>query len=245
MTDFWFLVPAHGRFDLAAVCLRQLRRTCDTLTAAGLAANAVVVADDKNLAVAENLGFATVDCPNHPLGRKWNDAYELACRHGGAKWVAPLGSDDWIDAEFILAGLLPESGQIRCARLSAVVSPDGCWATALRIPYPGGDGVRIWDTSLLERVDYRPADEDVDRAIDTRALERVTRRGGKPDLVYFDLHPWQIVDWKSDDDQLNSYDGCLTYADGPPQPNPLSFLAQWYPVEALHEMRDLKQAVAA
>lgn len=26
-----FIVPAHKRFDLARVCLRQLRRTCDAL----------------------------------------------------------------------------------------------------------------------------------------------------------------------------------------------------------------------
>lgn len=25
----WFVVPVHGRLQLAAICLQQLRRTCD------------------------------------------------------------------------------------------------------------------------------------------------------------------------------------------------------------------------
>ena len=29
MSSLWFVVPAHGRLELAAICLRQLRRTCD------------------------------------------------------------------------------------------------------------------------------------------------------------------------------------------------------------------------
>jgi hypothetical protein len=55
-----FVVPAHGRLELAEVCLRTLRWTCDELTAAGIDSSAIVVACDENLAVARELGFAKI-----------------------------------------------------------------------------------------------------------------------------------------------------------------------------------------
>lgn len=52
MSSLWFIVPAHGRAQLARICLGQLRRTCDALNAEGIAATAVVIADDENLDTA-------------------------------------------------------------------------------------------------------------------------------------------------------------------------------------------------
>jgi hypothetical protein len=40
MRSLWFICPAHGRAKLTAICLRQLRRTCDALAADGVAATA-------------------------------------------------------------------------------------------------------------------------------------------------------------------------------------------------------------
>ena len=74
----WFIVPAAGRVALAEICLRQLRRTCDALTAEGIHATAVVVADDENLATARHLGFGTVERDNRFLSRKFNDGIQYA-----------------------------------------------------------------------------------------------------------------------------------------------------------------------
>jgi hypothetical protein len=38
VSSLWFVVPAQGRFFLTAICLRQLRRTCDALTENGISA---------------------------------------------------------------------------------------------------------------------------------------------------------------------------------------------------------------
>lgn len=79
--SFAFVVPCHGRHELAAVCLRQLRRTCDALAWNGLPATAVVVAHDSRFeALADELDFAYVRQRNHPLGRRWNDGYERAAQ---------------------------------------------------------------------------------------------------------------------------------------------------------------------
>ena len=101
MPSLWFVVPAHGRFDLATVCLRQLRRTCDALLDAGIEASAVVVGDDPSLQTATELGFGTVRRDNRFLSRKFNDGIQLALDERfnprPADYVVPFGSDDWVD----------------------------------------------------------------------------------------------------------------------------------------------------
>jgi hypothetical protein len=78
MPSLWFIVPAHGRAQLAAICLRQLRRTCDALTENGIEATAVVIADDENLDTARELGFGTIERENR-VAMKYNDGIQLAC----------------------------------------------------------------------------------------------------------------------------------------------------------------------
>jgi hypothetical protein len=252
VTSLWFLVPAHGRVDLTRVCLRQLRRTCDALTEGGLYANAVVAADDANIDTAEELGFATVWRVNEPLGRKWNDCYQLACdpklNPEPADYVAALGTDDWVDPEFILAGGMPDEKTMRCARLSAVVNEDCTRLANLNITYAGGDGVRIIPAAMLEPLRWRPAEEDYNRAMDTSVITRIGRDLGRaPQVEYFDLHPLQIVDFKSST-QLNPYEDCLTYLNGVESTDPFGDLAAVYPAEAIDEMRalvDSRMAAAA
>lgn len=236
--SFWFVVPAHGRVELTTVCLRQLARTCETMAAGGIHTSAVVIAADENLETAKSLGFATVERVNHPLGRKINDGYQAAA-FAGVDYVAPFGTDDWVDPALILDGDLPAEDAIRCCRLSAVVREDARRIARLRIPYDGGDGVRIWPTSLFKRLGYRPAQEDRDRAIDTSVLVNVTRAlGRQPRIVYHDLHALQILDFKSET-QLNSYRDCLTYLQGEESHTPFADIAPHFPSEAIEEMRAL------
>ncbi len=250
MTSLWFLVPAHGRVALTEVCLRQLRRTCATLTENGVRASAAIVAEDENLDVAAALGFGTVERPNRPLGRRWNDLYELAGR-AGVDYVVPLGSDDWVDPSLILAQVEAD-GEVRCSRLSAVVNEDATRLARLNIRYGGrhdfGDGVRVIQSSLLEPLGFRPADEDRPRAIDTSVFERIAQMlGRQPGVSFVDLHPLQIVDWKSDEEQLNSYADCV--GDGrlgaDESTDPFGDLADFYPAAALEEMRALHPVAVA
>jgi hypothetical protein len=244
----WFVVPAQGRLEVAAVCLRQLARTCEQLEREGVAASAVVVADDENLDTAAELGFATVRRRNDPLGRKWNDGYQLACdpalnRHP-AGFVVPLGTDDWVDPALIMA-MLDGRGEMRCTRGSCVVREDGRMLATLSVAYgghdlDGGDGVRMLERSLLERVGYRPAENDVARALDTSVLRHLTNVLGRPVRRSFhEVHPWQIVDFKSAGEQLNSYAACLAHRDREEDRDPFGTLARFYPREAVDEMAAL------
>lgn len=244
----WFVVPAFGRHDVARVCLRQLRRTCDSLPG-GVSGHAVVVADEPEYeALAAELGFVYVHRGNYPLGRKWNDGYARACdpelNPEPADWVVPLGSDDWVDPDWV-AGDLRENA-IQCTRRSTIVREDGTRLARLRIPYFGGDGVRVFPRWMLEALGYRPAGEEKGRAIDTSTFGRLEQiLGQHPPVRYRDLHPHVVVDWKTARGQLNSYASCQVYRDGDEDRNPFGTLGRYYPAEALEEMRRVYGAQVA
>lgn len=244
MTSVMFVVPAHGRFELTRVCLRQLRRTCDELAGHDVRASALVVADDENLDTARECGFGTVERANTPLGRKWNDGYQLACDPSvnphPADWAVPFGSDDWIDTRLVLAQVERRRADVQASRLSCVVREDGEELCPLRIGYDGGDGVRFLHRDLLALTDYRPAEEDRNRALDTSVFRNVAQRLGRmPRVAYVDLHPLQIVDFKSPDEQLNTYANCLAHREGDERRDPWFALAFCYPPEAIREARAL------
>lgn len=228
-----FVVPAHGRLELARICLKQLRRTCDLLPDA----TAVVIADDENLETARALDFETVEHPNRPLGAKWN-AGMMRAAELGAQLFVPLGSDDFIDPALVLAQL-DADGEQRCSRLSAIVREDGAKLARLFIPYDGGDGVRMMPRTLLERVGFRPCDDNAERAIDTTSLYNLERSLGRQlHRTYLDVHGCQIVDFKSVTGQLNGYRDCLAFL-ACPEEDPWAALAEHYPRSVLDSMRAL------
>lgn len=237
MPSLWFVVPAHGRQRLARICLRQLRRTCDALTAAGIDASAVVIADDGNLRTARNLGFATVHRDNRFLSRKYNDGIQLALddRYNPrpADYVVPCGSDDWVDWR-LFTNLPPSDTVVGFQRIS-FVREDGQEMTTRFLNYLGGSGIRIYPRAVMAALGYRPADEDRERACDTSILTNL-RREAAFRIEHRDLDPRQIVDWKSHDRQLNPY-VTLRIHKAADRTDPFDALADIYPQAALREMR--------
>lgn len=242
MSDFVFVTPAHGRQRLTAVCLRQLARTCERLRAEGHTAGAVIVADEEpTLELALELGFVTVEQENAPLGRKFNDGYQAAAdpaiNSTPAEFVIPFGSDNWIDPELLLSAPLPDADSITCFRLAAFVREDAYELARIKVRYRGGLGIRIIPAALLERVGYRPVSEERMRAIDASSLQNL-EAATRLRLVYHDLHPLQIVDWKSSTEQLNPFRSCLPHSQGR-QERPFEALLGIYPDDALEECVDL------
>ncbi len=248
MTRIYFVVPVHGREALTQVCLRQLRRTCDAATAFGVSATAVVIGDDRSLQVASDLGFATVRRDNHQLGRKFNDGYQLACdpRYNPepADYCVPCGSDDWVDP--VILRTMPPRDTIGNFRQITVVNEDRTALIQLKIAQSTGAGIRIIPASLIAKAGYRPAHEHDHRAIDMSTQYGLTeaRRGHAPKAVYLDVHPAQIVDWKSHGQQLNSYAALRGFRHGV-EDDVWETLAPHYPVEALEEMRSLDRTLVA
>jgi hypothetical protein len=252
--SLWFCVPAHGRVELARICLRQLRRTCDELVANGVEATAVVIADDDNLDTARDLGFGVVQRDNRFTSRKFNDGIQLACdpevNPRPADYVVPCGSDDWVDYRLFLD--LPDT--MRGFQSMSFVREDGRELSTSNIAYKGGCGIRIYPREVVAMLGYRPADEDRPRGCDTSILFNLqhafsaryvqTRRGPiELPVEHADSDPLQIVDWKSSE-QLNSYAEVGKWR-SKVKGDPFEMLADIFPSEALDEMADHYSLVAA
>ena len=204
MPSLWLIIPAFERYDVTSIAFPQLRWALDSLFQRhGIDGQAVVVADDDNLDIANSYGFATLERLNGPLGRKWNDGYEFAASCG-ADYLVPCGTDDWIDPDYLAQ--LPEANQIRASRESSVVNEDGTRLATIRIGYEGGDGIRIIPVGLLEACGYRPAQDHKRRAIDT-SVWMTLNQTERYSFVYAD-DPLSIVEFKSSTNQLNTYDSC-------------------------------------
>lgn len=238
-----FIVPAFGRFDLTAVCLRQLRRTCDALAGHGIHADAIVVADDGNLDIARLLDFGTIRRNNDALGRRFNDGIQLACdpRYNPlpADYVVPCGSDDWVDHRILHR--LPAPDTVLGFQHASFVSEDGRQLSEVHLNYRGGVGVRVYPRALMALLGYRPAEEDRKRACDTSILievKRAFRQRHKRELriEYGDQHPSQVVDWKSPGEQINAYVDITSRYQHTPAGDPFDALTGIYPAEALAEM---------
>lgn len=251
----WFVVPVHGRLELASVCLRQLRRTCEALEGDGIRATAVVIGDRDNLRrLRRNVGsligntatgrrgtFATIERPNEYLSMRFNDGIQYACdpAHNPrpADYVIPCGSDDWIDYR-IIRPALPSGRVVSAFQRMSFVREDGLEITSAVVRYTGGCGIRIYPRDLVRRLDYRPADEDRRRGCDTSILGNVLHEVRNVTVRYADVHPRQIVDWKTPSGNLNSYEAVGMHAEAR-APDPFVELAGVYPDEALEEMREV------
>lgn len=231
--SLWFVVPAHGRAELARICLTQLRRTCDELEQNGVRASAVVVADDENLDTARDLGFACVNRDNRFTARKFNDGIQLACEHGHVDYVVPLGSDDWVD--WRLFHNLPGPDTMVGFQRMSFVREDGRELTVRRLNNEGGCGIRIWPRELFRASGYRPAEEDRKRGCDTSILVNTKRANPSMHVEHRDLDPLQIVDWKTDGQNLNPY-ASLNRHKTELARDPFQILHGRYPDAALDEM---------
>jgi hypothetical protein len=238
MPSLWFCVPAHGRMELAAICLHQLRRTCDALSAEGIEATAVVIADDENLDTARALGFGTIERDNRFVSSKFNDGIQLACDPSfnprPADYIVPCGSDDWVDYRILVE--LPPVDTVFGFQHISFVREDGTEMTAHFLDYPGGCGIRVYSRQVMATLGYRPADEDRERACDTSILVNLKRAHPALKVEHRPIDPRQIVDWKSPSEQLNPHDSIVRRYRPRLISDPFVDLADVFPEEALAEM---------
>lgn len=153
-----------------------------------------------------------------------------------ADYVVPCGSDDWIDWRLLVD--LPSPDTFVGFRRISFVREDGGELTCRYLGYLGGSGIRIYPRQLMHAVGFRPADEDRERACDTSILANLQRKhGDRMKVVHPDNDARQLVDWKSPDEQLNTYES-LSIHRGEVLGNPFAELKAFFPAEALREMQE-------
>ncbi len=243
MPSLWFCVPVHGRLPLAAICLRQLRRTCDALSEEGIEATAVVIADRDNLEELRErtddvFGFGTIERDNSFVSRRFNDGIQLACdrRYNPrpADFVVPCGSDDWVDHRIFLD--LPGADTVLGFQRISFVREDGREMMVSFLRNEGGSGIRVYPRQVVAHRNFRPADEDRQRACDTSTLLNLRKAHPRLKVEHRDIDPRQIVDWKSPGIQLNPYGTIEARHRGESFGDPFETLAEVFPGDALDEM---------
>lgn len=238
MPSLAFCVPVYGRLPLARICLQQLRRTCDSLSQEGIEASAVLVGDREDLGALSGFGFATVERDNEYLSVKYNDAIQLACdpkyNPYQADFAVPIGSDDFVDHRLFLD--LPPADTVLGFQHISFVREDGREWVSRFLKYPGGCGIRVYPWQVLEQLGYRPCDEDRRQGCDTSILTNLhTHLGDDLKIRHHACDPRSIVDWKSSDEQVTTYEN-LTRHPKTGVGDPFVELDGWYPDEALEDM---------
>ena len=239
MPSLWFVMPVFGRIELASICLRQLRRTCDSLTENGIEATAVLVGDLSDLTQLPDLGFGHVVRDNSFTSAKYNDGIQVACdpeyNPRPADYVVPIGSDDWVDWRILTD--LPEHDSIHGFQRLSFVRSDGREMVQRWVNVRGGCGIRIYPREIMATLDYRPADEDRKRACDTSIITNLWKKQHFR-VFHIETDPKQIVDWKSPDNQLNPYESLTFHRTVANPQDPFEALRGMYPDEALDEMAE-------
>lgn len=179
--NLWYSTPCFQRYDLSRICFAQRKWAIEKLASRGIEANCVVVADDENLDIAREFGFATVERDNEWLGRRFNDGYQYAIEHG-ATHVAPIGSDSWSDPQFIIdainndeAGVLeePDSPFVVSSRHYTRINALGTCRRQLWVPVLQGVTYLIPATAL-KAVGNRPCQEEIRRGCDGSTWQRIS-----------------------------------------------------------------------
>lgn len=234
--NVWIVSPAHGRERLAEVVYRQRGMLLEQLAGRGVDARCVVVACDGNLELAAAAGLDTLTYPNGDLGGRVNAGFRYAGEHG-AEFILMAGSDDWIHPDY-LAAIDPSGDTVHTTRNAAVVREDGRLIAYLDVPYPGGEGLRVWPRRLLERCGFAPVPRGKQRAIDTNVLAAVAATGGQPVFRYRRGGMHEIVDFKTATN-LNTYREVVGAFGVTEEPDPFGRLRRDYPGRLVDEMEEV------
>jgi hypothetical protein len=211
VTNVAFVTPVHGRPEITRLAMEQRKHVCGELRKKGITATAVYVGDDQNMGAARELGFHTVRRENRFLGRKFNDGFEYACRELEASYCVPIGSDDWVLADYIAEGVLGTPPTcVGSGQWLTLVRPDG--GEIAMLEHRGGQTINargyipwVIPTQYLEACRYRPAAETRTRGLDADIAVGVQRSNPRPMFAPIGEHPLQCVDFKSPDTQITSY----------------------------------------
>lgn len=236
MRSLWFITPAWRRLEISAACFDQRAWACDELRKHGVDANVCVIADDGNLELALDRGFATVKRPNTAIGMRFNVGYEFAAA-SGIDYVCPIGSDSWVDPGFILDGIQqtsPDERTVIYSRHYAVIRPDGQRRAQLLVRYDGGTTM-FYPTQVFASCGWKPIDPRAKRGCDGQTINAI-KRGGPTRFRVVERHKLETVSFQSEL-QVTNYDALYQRWGTGETRHAFRGLDRHYPAELVDRMR--------
>lgn len=246
MTSIWFISPAWKRYEISRITFAQRAWALARMRERGVAAEACVIADDENLDLAREHGFATVERPNEvtrgrhvveALGAKFNDGYLFAASEG-VDYVCPIGSDSWLDPAFILRYITSPFAkldhEVIYSRHYAVVRPDGKRRAQLLVTYEGGTTM-FYPTGALKACGYKPIPDEAKRGCDGHTIASI-KAGGEPKFVVCENHTLETVSFQSEL-QVTNYDALIDRWGVGETDKPFAGLHDHYPETLVQQVR--------
>lgn len=185
---------------MTRLALAQWVHLAGELAATGIDLHVVVVADDDNLDIAREHGFATVELDNEcGLGAKFNAGYQYAGSEG-ADWLVHIGSDDWIHPDVFVPLVAPLAPRpIVAGRRIAYV--DLLRGRLQKAKHDGRYGTIPWiiPRHLLDRCGFSPIRPERRRGMDGEIVRGLRRAhaAAEAQWVFHDPHEVARVDFKS------------------------------------------------
>lgn len=197
-----FISPAYERLELSRICFEQRQWAIEKLARAGIEAQSIVVADDDNIEIARSLGHDYFRRDNEWLGRRFNDGYEHA-HDEGFTHAFPIGSDSWVDPEFIIQAYIDghfhedanDGLNVVCSRHYSRIDASGTVRRQLWIPVLQGVSY-IVPVKALDECGYRPCQEEIRRGCDGSTWQSVSRRRGVQ-VVWSEVHELETTAFES------------------------------------------------
>jgi hypothetical protein len=189
-----FVTPAYRRYELSRICFAQRRNAIDRLREEGIYATCVVIADDENLDIAREFDFEVVESDNEWVGRKFNDGYEHASKLG-ATHVAPVGSDSWVDPDFLIGTLYDDV--VTSSRHYARINQFGLLRKQLWVPVLQGVTYAV-PIGMLEKVAHRPCADRINRGCDGSTWQNLERANNGILMHWSESHSLETIGFVTD-----------------------------------------------
>lgn len=247
MTDrpsVWLVSPAWGRFAVTRLALAQRAHLAGELAPRGIDCQAVIVANDENLDIAEEFGFATVVMDNDSgVGRKFNAGFRYAAEQG-ADWLVHIGSDDWVHPDVFGPLLEMDEPHILTGRRIAFL--DLLTGVMCRRVIGGPHGVIPWVVPrvLMEASGFQPIRPDRYRGMDGFLIRGLAKQRRRLTWKFHDPNDLARIDFKSDVN-INTFRGLPSSLTKDAAPDPWGALAERYPAHLVQMAQAVHQELSS
>lgn len=175
-------IPVNGRLPL-------LKHTIERLYKKNGVYKVICSGGDEEKDTCINAGAEFIIHPNHPLGRKWNAAFQAARKHNPDACLF-VGSSDWLSDNWI-SSLSPFINEYD------LVGLPGCYFADIGQEYracywPGYKGRREGESigigrmisrRILNLMNWQPFNDNIDNSLDFSMDEKVLKHAGKRIMV--------------------------------------------------------------
>lgn len=208
--NIWIVVPAWKRYHISEIVFSELK-WLKSQVSKKINLEVVVIADDKNLDLAKKSKFKIVKSSNNFLGKKFNDGYEYAFKHG-ADVVLPSGSDSFVHPSIFKGKELinwRKQRTIYYSTMHAMINERGTRLGVVQIPNKKGmynkGALWFYPRALMASCKFRPCAENINKSCDRSTITNLTKKNKVIEFKNINYNKLQYLALKNSKIQIWGY----------------------------------------